>query len=881
MAAQSGSTLLPGSNEDPEVPHKPNGETGSSSNPLTWQHYNPYEDEEGRLQDKAGHPAVNKSLAQKVGQEKAAHSEQKNLNKATDGIATPKKASLDQKAEEQSVPQRIRGFASKHKKGLSIGGILTSGSIGAVIFGSSFLLPLKIDFMLSRLSSIFGATSQHAMSSMGDKLLNQYVAKYVLPGIKSGKCTSTLEITCIGPIEGNNPVSYLYKAWKQNHIETKMAEKYGVVVGKDLTGKYGRPGQLYIAVNGKADITGDDILKIMNGDASIFDVGEGVNITEFRAEIRAAYKEASLWDKVYFRFKFATLLKEKYGVRLCAFACKITDPLLASAADLKLAAKAQIIDYIIAPMSERYAAIFACVLLGTGTCGDTLNKPDNTGGTADTELTDAQADLQANLRAYTASMGEEDLASVVKDSEYLSKNGLTKLIMRKMLEPIFGDAVDDVIEGSSVVLLVVVIMQIAAKLDDVASNIGPYLRHMDFSANSAAAVKMFMQYQTVDSEMKSGNVSPAGLASYSDALGTNLSGSSSDQADFTTSPLYGALFGDGVDPAKTPYKCNDGSSVPNGKLVCNEENLTAGNAIADQISRQAQMNHILGFPIYIQLWLVDHASDLLNNVTGFFLNHAWDLYCHAEDLMPPGGMCSKSVAAAEALGTNLFTRFADWVMGFLVPSPFSENMSGGRTFDMIAAGADVASNKTCQVELGCAVQSNQQVLATRNQELAAEKLDFQNQPLIARLFSTDTPYSLLSQAAMAMPTSLTDAATSFSGMLSNPFGLLASLFSNMFDSNRVFAADMPISDPFGVIQYGYNDNQIPDDPQTYWEQHCQGDFTTAFMSQETQDDSTGEGVNTTPQPCLLIQSMVQSSGTMFDSSLAPPDSQNPDPPSSQ
>jgi hypothetical protein len=134
---------------------------------------------------------------------------------------------------------------------------------------------------------------------------------------------------------------------------------------------------------------------------------------------------------------------------------------------------------------------------------------------------------------------------------------------------------------------------------------------------------------------------------------------------------------------------------------------------------------------------------------------------------------------------------------------------------------------------------------------------------------------------MAMPNSLTDASASFSSFLANPFGSIAGVLGNAFDSNRVFAADMPISDPFGIIQYGYSDNQIPDDPQAYWDQHCQGDFTTAFMSQETQDDSTGEGVNATPQPCLLIQSMIQSSGTMFDLSLAPQGSQNPDPAASQ
>lgn len=805
------------------------------------------------------------------------------LNKATDGIASPKKENTLWKQGKpysatpgMSNTQRVRAFFKDHRKGLSIGGILTGGSIGAVIFGSTFLLPLKIDFMLSRLDSIFGGTSQSAMSKMSDKLFNKYIAKYVLPGINKGLCKSTIEPGCVEPIKGTGPVARLYEAWRQDHYETKLAKDYGIIFGKDKTAN-----QLYMVVKGKNVATQEDLMKVMDGKISVFEAGSPATIEEADQALRDAIKGETLWKRVFLRFTLGKFTKEVFGVRRCILVCKIAKKVTASVADRKLAVKVWTFQNIIDPVvSEGYARAFSCALLGIGVCEDTLKNP--AGSDSDIKLTAAQQDLQDGLRA-SAAAGADDTEAILADAKLFDK-GIVRFIMAKLLSTFMDEAaINEVLDAADGAGLVIMVVQIAAKLDAVGSTVGATLRHMDYAVNAAAAAKTYMQYATVDDEMKGGNVDPVEFGSFMDALGTNLSGSATDRADFTTSPLYGALFGgSGVDPAKTPYKCNDGSSVPSGKLVCPEENLVAGNSAADFVSAAVNGVNTL-FPFLpIAAGIVNWISDRLNDFTGFLIDHGWGLYCNAMDLIPPGGQCSKSTAMAEKLGGQFVSGIFQWVMSKLIPSPFTDNMSGGRTFDMIAAGTDVVDNKSCQVNLGCAKQTDQQVLATRNQMLNEEKSDFQSQPLMARLFSTDTPYSLLSQAVMATPANLTDITSSFSNMLADPFGTVATLFGSMFDSNRAFAADLPLSDPFGVIQYGYSDNQIPDDPEAYWDQNCQGqDFTQKWMDTQTQDDNTGEAVSATPEPCILIQTMVQANGTVFDSSLAPPDSLNPDPPANQ
>jgi len=103
-------------------------------------------------------------------------------------------------------------------------------------------------------------------------------------------------------------------------------------------------------------------------------------------------------------------------------------------------------------------------------------------------------------------------------------------------------------------------------------------------------------------------------------------------------------------------------------------------------------------------------------------------------------------------------------------------------------------------------------------------------------------------------------------------------FPACFANTHVFAVQLPAKDPFGVVQYGYPDSQIPNDPVATWNQNCEGkDFATAHQNSLQQDPNTGEPIATTPEICSLIQSTAQAGCTLLDpANCAPAGSTNPD-----
>lgn len=764
----------------------------------------------------------------------------------------------------QSGLKRSLKFVMRHKKATAaIGGTLAGGGILG-IFSVSLLLPLKILSVVNNLDTYFQSATTAATTKMTDNLLNGYISKYVLPGINHGTCTDTFTSPgCVANVSGKGPVSRLYEAWHQDRLEHKLATDYGIVFGKDKAG-------LYMKVKGPdspAVLNDADMQKVFNGEATIFDVGgEKTTITEARAALRDALDGESLWKRMYFRFKFGRLLEEKYGVSRCVIACNLRDKFTASIADKKLTAEATIIDRVFSKIAPEYSIIFQC-MLSPDTCGDQLQNISNastdpTLPPEDTQLTQYESDMQGRLLAYAGDDMAKlaQLADLVEEAKKVSQQGLTTYLASKIVAYAIGPEAGDAVAsfGEKAVPIVGWVM-LAAQVLSALNKLGPFLQHADYMVNAAAAVNLYMSYKTVASEMESGHVDSTELGSFNEALSTNLDGSSSDQADVTSTPLYGAINNTGVNASKTTYKCNDGSSVQSGQLVCPEEVLDAGNAAATFLS---DLTNDAG-PVtwFANLLTNNPITNLFNAIIGKGMQ-AVQAVCSA---IPP---CNATVNEL----TSLIGQFAGWVIGLLIPSPFSQHMSGGRTYDMMAAGADVSANKTCQVSLGCQKLSNQQVADIRNSVIAQDKADFSRLPLFARLFSTTSQYSLLSRVAVSMPSTLPQAAANVSAVISNPFAAIAHSFANILSSDRAFAATTLTSDPFGVIQYGYPTGQVPTDPETYWDQHCTNNQTNVdWFNQQQQDANTGEAVATTTDPCLLILSMVQSAGGAMDYSLLPPD----------
>lgn len=763
-------------------------------------------------------------------------------------------------SEKQDTPKKKRSWASRRNIGIGAG-IIVGGGGAAIIGGFSFLLPLKVTSLIQRVDSLFQSAPQAAMQKMADNLFNKYVAQHVLPGINTGLCKSTIEPTCVADIGGNDPISHLYQAWRQNRMETKLAKDHGIVFGK-------RGGKLYMAVNGQDALTDADLQQVLKGEASIFDVGKSTTVTEARKTARQALKDTTKWWEFHKRYSFLKFLEAKYGIRFCVMACDIQDKFLTNIADKKLAAKAAFVQRVISPISEEYSIMFQCLLSpDTAFCSQTLEKIKNLSPGEkldDANLTPFEKNLQAKLATYAEDPANDlvDLASAVKNANSIAEKGFAETIIEKVLTTVFGEQIGRL--GVKAVPVVGWVL-LAAQVISLADKLGPTVRWMGYAINAAAAAKLYATYSTVSAETMSGHIDAAELGSFVDSLSTNMSGSPNNQVDATTTPLYGALFGDAA--STTKYTCNDGNPVPQGQVICPEEKLDRGNDIADRIT--SIVNFVPGLTSLAHI--INWANDIIGAVTGTVLETA----CNTILNVPPGAPASCPNTVKQA--GQYVGQFTNWFTNILLPSPFTTDMSGGRTFDMVIAGADVTANKSCQVQLGCAKLSDQQIADIRSKAVAAEKEAFDQQPVFARMFSTSSPYSLVSRLAVAMPSSLPQASSCLVSMIANPLRTLGSVFGNIFGGSRIFAAPAPMADPFGVVQYGYLPSQIPDDPQAYYTAHCTDQTDIDWMASLPQDQGTGEPLATTPNPCLLIKDTLSATGSLFDSSLAPQGASNPDP----
>lgn len=748
---------------------------------------------------------------------------------------------------------------SKLKKRIAIAGAAAGGSFlgGLLIFLA--MLPLKIEHVVNNLQDHFAAASETALDQETENLFDNYMVSKVMPNLGKGKCHSTIDATCVAlTSSGNSPVSRLYNSWSTSRLENKMATKYNLQVGY-------KNGQYYIN-DGHSNLNLGD----RNSAHSIF--GDSNTRPSTRSEIRQAVREslsqATLYDKMFTRFKMGALLESKYGIKRCLVACNTRDKFTDNINNKKLAAKGLLIQRVISPMSESYGIILQCIIGGGDTCSSVTPSDDSSvDNSGDQERTSKfQQNLQSQLDAFAEKFGQEALDNLLKDATDISDKGFTRYLVGKIATKLGVDVGEDKAIDSAIP--VIGWINFAATTIGQLDNIGPKLKALNYAVASAGAVELYMSYRTVADEAKSGHMDATELGSFANTLSddTQLDGKG---MDMTSTPLYASLMGGGgTQSGKSQYKCNDGSSVPSGKLICDEENLSGGSSVANAVSNVE--NNIPGWGALTAIasaWngtvgtLYNAVKGTLSDVTNWLFSHL------------PG------MSTFQDAISSLISPLMSAITKFLIPSPFSDNMSGGRTFDMMAAGSDVAENKSCQVQLGCAQVSAQAMANIQNKQIAEKKAEFDSMPLFARMFNTSTPDSLISKLALAMPTNMLTATNdTTASILSNPFGKIGNIFSNLFTHNTAFAAQTAQPDPFGVPQMAYTN--ISTDPN-FWDENCvNGPLATydsstqkldvsKWLDQQKVDPNTGEAVATTPNQCLLMLSAVQSSGGLSDPSLLP------------
>lgn len=179
--------------------------------------------------------------------------------------------SLDENPVLDTKPGKGTFWTNKNKKRAGIiGGILTGGSI-LTVFGFTSLAPLKIDSIVTRLEGVFGAGGDFATSRTLENMVNWYYTRDVLPGLQSGRCHSTISRNCVSLTSGDSLFDAWRKAIVQGHLESQLADKYGLEFGL-------KNGQYYMKtnVNGIAKtgtIPTEDFRAMLNGKVTIFSGG--------------------------------------------------------------------------------------------------------------------------------------------------------------------------------------------------------------------------------------------------------------------------------------------------------------------------------------------------------------------------------------------------------------------------------------------------------------------------------------------------------------------------------------------------------------------------------------------------------------------------------
>lgn len=765
------------------------------------------------------------------------------------------------------------------KRLLAGGGIAGIGIVTAVI--SFFaLLPLKLVHIVENLQGHFFSASDSALNNYTDSIFSNYVKRHLIPGMR-GTCTAAkVDAQCIAT-DSTSPIDRLYRGWKDNKIETKLATDYGLVFEKN-----GTNGSISIRLPGEGLPLSLDGFE--NQDKNLFDFIKEKNpdktkltTNEVRQKIRDALQGETKLKQTIYRIRFDRYMKRKYGVKLCVAKCETRDGLTDKWTNGKLAFKATLVNRVVIPHSEFAGIILNCIIGASNCEPSTSVNADGRGNSAEEQQINSKVDDLFRKLGIQTTKDAEKAASEIADQGF-QKWAVAKLLTQMGISNA-EDIVSDTADGIGWVSKIVSILTVMQKA-------GPVIKRLSYVSSSVAMVQLWMTYRSHVDEIKGGNVSPEVVGSFTQAMdGIHLNDAGSAYApnggvqNAENSPLYKYLIDDSsttnapltlksffnqtayaqsTNQHNSNYTCDNNQPIPSGQLVCPEEKVS-------------QDNPFTGLSDFFSSGVVGFATDLIltlwNGTVGAILKGIQNASGAAFDFALNAPGARDAVDKLITPLTKLVTPIMESLLEFVVPSPISTDMSGARDFNMVAGGADVAGNDYSHYSLGGKQLTPQQSADILNQQTQDQQTQFAMKPFTQRMFDKNDSKSLVSQVAMAIPLNMGDSIHSFfADLVSNPFSKIAGTFGSLFNVGRVHAQVAAMADPFGVTQFGYpvNDPVLTQDPTAYTDQQCT-DMNTAWLANEKPNDS-GQFTNDQTNPCLLQKAAVEGLGALIDSSLVDP-----------
>jgi len=796
------------------------------------------------------------------------------------------------KASDEDPKAKGSGRGKHRRRNRIVAFVAVLSMLGGFFVGTSELSSLKLETMMKAITSHESITSN---DSVGSELQN-IIKKLSIT--TATQCGTTVNKDCSVSIPGEGPVPKVMRALHKSDFESKLP--YEITYDKKGQGSY------YIEL--KTDTSkGTFIGTGASIDSKLLD--RELNRKDFHTAILTSMENETLWQKSLIRFG-RSYFHQKYDWGNCVFACRLTDVFKQKQEDAFFAAKLKLAE-IVSLRSSAVGAVVGCLLntkCETSSPGTTCatNECDELHGAVQEE---GDAEVEKAVGAAASGFGSETADKLVGYISDIREAGSTsKWALQKVLAKTLGQAGADKV--TPIIGQLKLIDQVAKVISTI-SNGYQKIKKLGYLVNSAAAAHLYNLMQNYVDETHTGYLNGNELASMNHLFD---SGSQCQTAITPTcEPQIGGLAGAEDTPIYNYITYGNTGNTPVAPTASIGNSLL-GQAFADAgvtTPVSGTQSYLCEDNLPVHIDQLACADEVLGGTTSTFqttarifgdtgLKQIADIY----EASPLPGLTSITgdltswvtgplASAAESVAENvpgisdllgLVTREGAQIFTFmgqqLFNSPITSNMSGGRTYSQTVAGADAAMNDYAAGSLGGQQLSPQQVAMIQNREQSAEQAQFAGQPLWTRLFSTDSQYSLVSKLSLDIPlnwqTGITDA---FMHFISNPFATLAHQFGSLL-TGISHAAAVPINDPYGVPQAGYI--QVPDDPDTYWNQHCSDNSAQAYqndadyqsapggkgwMGNTVTDDTSGMQVHATTNPCLLIQATTMAAGARFDQSF--------------
>lgn len=824
-----------------------------------------------------GHPSKSKSLSSKEISEKEVTGDKTADAEATSKEGDDKSDGGDDKigggykSEKPTVGQRVKGFGRRNRKKMLIGGGI-GGGLGAVLISIIMsLLPLKLTTIMENLKGKYFGTGENAVSRRMNYHMSVYLKNHVMPGMAKSNdfCKSTKTITkdCIADITGETPAKKLYRGWRDARLENKLALNYGIEFEYRTAGANGNRFFMK-SPDIKGEVAIDDL---GTGNHKTLGDYEQVKGTQFIARLNSSMEGEAKWRKMLVRHRVLALVKRKYNTNFCTINCKVDEKLkiqeFQSWRNSKVEASKLVMTKVLETHSQIYGLALSCVI--SSDC-DTDSTDKTTDAQADPDVADLQHKdpLEKNIAAYLEKRGieldketVESLAARVgniKDS-----NSFGQFIFKEIAQKIESEALEKFADKA---VPIVGQINLAAQVLDKAANLPKKLSRWGSDISKAATAAVFVSWVAAADEAKEGNTDAKAYGSLVSALGDNAGDADHLSQPAESSPLYQDILGNQntktslldifnpssalAAPATTPsgYTCDDKTPVPAGELVCPEEKIGNTNSILGFVDK------LFATPPFN---ILKEAAGVWQSTVGRGLGFVSSIFGDIISAVP--GVSQLQDKIGELAG-NFIQEIGKKVFHTAV----GPNMSGGRLFNVLAAGADGIGGDFAQYGLGGSVLTPGQVAEIENSQAELKQQEFSQKPFFARMFSTSDTSSMISHLALATPTNTVAAAQKGLGsVLTNPMATIFSSFGTMFTTKRTYAATVK-PDAFGLPQFGYalNDNSVNIDGNLLTKEYCTK-MNKDWANSVEIDELTGLDIHKTTNPCLLESATVAAVGGYF------------------